>query len=57
MSSMGLVHAQEPADVHPYLTEKFFVDLGVFFPDRRVKLSAQGSTGDLNQLVDFNSEF
>jgi len=55
--SPKLLHAQESADLHPYLTEKFFTDLGVFFPERRIKLSAHGSTGDPNQLIDFNREF
>ncbi len=57
IGSMGAVHAQETADLHPYLTEKFFADLGIFFPDRRIKLSAQGSTGVPNQFIDFNTEF
>jgi hypothetical protein len=57
ISSPGLALAQEPANVHPYLTEKFFTDLGVFFPDRRIKMSAQGSTSEINELVDFNEEF
>ncbi len=56
-SSMDLAHAQESVEVHPYLGEKFFADLGVFFPDRRLKLSAQGSTDNINELVDFNAEF
>ena len=27
------IQAQESSNVHPYLTNKYFVDLGVFFPD------------------------
>jgi hypothetical protein len=44
--------------VHPYLTHKFSVDAGIFFPDRRIKMSAEGSTGtDPTVLIDFNEEF
>jgi hypothetical protein len=52
-SSLG----QASAEVHPYLTHRFAVDLGVFFPDRKLRMSAQGSTGaNPGTLVDFNQE-
>ena len=35
--------AQESRDLHPLLTESFSVDVGVFFPDREVELSVDGS--------------
>ena len=56
-SGANLAYAQEAADVHPYLTEKFFVDVGIFFPDRKVKLSANSTNDGPNPEVDFNEEF
>jgi hypothetical protein len=57
VGSNGLLYAQEPAKVHPYLTERAFIDVGVFFPDRRIKMSASGSISGVHPLVDFNEEF
>jgi hypothetical protein len=51
-----VAHAQEAADVHPYFTEKFFVDVGLFFPDRKIKLSANSTFNGPNLGVDFNDE-
>ncbi len=56
VGSNGLLYAQEPAKVHPYLTEKSFIDIGVFFPDRRLKLSADGSISGIQPFVDFNKD-
>lgn len=33
-----VLYAGEQGDVHPNLTQKFTLDLGVFFPDREVKI-------------------
>lgn len=38
------LHAQEQSDRHPYLTTKYYVDLGVFFPHREVTIRVDGST-------------
>jgi len=51
------VCAQESSDMHPYLTDTFFLDVGVFFPDRRLKLSVDGSAGGENPIIDFSEEF
>lgn len=50
------VCADQSSDMHPYLTDTFFLDLGAFFPERRLNLSVNGSTGDLNPVVDFSEE-
>jgi hypothetical protein len=55
--STNVARAQEVTEVHPYITEKFFVDVGVFFPDRKIKLSANGTNNDPNPIIDFNEEF
>lgn len=51
------VCAQESSDLHPYLTDAFFLDVGAFFPDRRFNLSVDGSTGGDNPIIDFAEEF
>lgn len=57
VGSPKLLHAQGSVDVHPYLSDEFFFDVGVFFPDRRLKLSANGSISGIHPVVDFNQEF
>ena len=53
----NLSHAQEPGDVHPSLTEKFVLDMGVFFPDRSFKIHVDGSVAGGNPNIDFEDEF
>ncbi|MFT5501813.1 MAG: hypothetical protein ACI88G_001952 [Woeseiaceae bacterium] len=43
-------------DAHPYLTEKFFVDVGIFFPKRELRISVEGIDGITNQDIDFDDE-
>lgn len=51
------VHAQEQSDRHPYLTTKYYVDLGVFFPDREVAIRVNSPTAaELNAELKFQSE-
>ena len=49
--------AQESSDMHPYLTDTFFLDVGAFFPDRKLSLSVNGSIGGDNPIIDFGEEF
>lgn len=49
--------AEEQGDVHPYLTEKFHLDTGVYFPERKVRLSVDGLISGPNDPVDFQTEF
>lgn len=55
-NSLLYYYDKEPAKVHPYLTERTFIDIGVFFPDRRLKLSADGSISGIQPFVDFNKD-
>lgn len=51
--------ADEPADLHPWFTSKYEFDLGVFYPDRSNRLSANGSAEidpTPNESIDFGSE-
>jgi len=51
ISGTNLLHAQEQTDVHPYLTNTFFIDLGIYFPDRETRLGVDGSiSGDNNDF-------
>lgn len=53
VSGSSLLYAQESEDVHPYLTETFFVDLGVYFPDRETKLGVDGGLSGINSDFEF----
>jgi hypothetical protein len=44
-------------DVHPYLTEKFSLDLGVFFPERRVTMSIDGPVTAAGEDINFEESF
>ena len=57
ISETALLHAEEQGDVHPYLTQKFILDTGVYFPDRTVKISVDGPVVGPNEQIDFQSEF
>lgn len=45
--------AEAQSEVHPYLTEKFALDVGVFFPSRRVTLSVDGPVSAAGEDIDF----
>ncbi len=47
------LRAQEQRDLHPYLTEKFFIDAGVFFPERSMKISVNGTVAGPGDEFDF----
>jgi len=54
VSGTNLLHAQEPIDVHPYLTSKFFIDLGIYFPDRETIIGVDGTISGINRDFDFS---
>ncbi|RLA28723.1 MAG: hypothetical protein DRR15_17005, partial [Gammaproteobacteria bacterium] len=56
VADTSLLYAQETSNVHPYLTEKFFLDLGVFFPDRKFRLRVNGSSPVEDRDIDFEDE-
>lgn len=51
LTALG-AHAQEAGGNHPYLSDRFSLDIGVFFPQREIELSLDGpiptGTGDIN---------
>lgn len=51
--------AQPDRDLHPWLTENFSVDIGVFFPDREVEIGVDGSLPVVGQQrdIDFSENF
>lgn len=51
-----LLYAQETGDVHPYMTEKFFLDLGVFFPERKLRINVNGSSPGDKRDINFEDE-
>ena len=54
VSGTSPLHAQEQADVHPNLTSKFFLDLGIFFPDRETRVGVNGTIGGDNPIYEFD---
>ena len=50
------LHAEEQDDIHPYLTEKFFIDLGAYFPNREVQFRVDGSLNLPNDPIDFGGD-
>jgi hypothetical protein len=47
------LRAQEQRDLHPYLTENFFIDVGMFYPERSIKISVNGSVTGPGDKFDF----
>jgi hypothetical protein len=46
--------SEESDDLHPFLTNGFSLDIGVFFPDREWKLSVDGRLSGPNVDIDFD---
>jgi hypothetical protein len=57
IAGTNLVHAQESGNIHPILTEKFVLDLGIFFPDRSFNINVDGSITGANPNIRFEDEF
>lgn len=56
----GVAFADNADSLHPWLTSKYAFSLGIFYPDRKIRLRASGSI-DLDpvvpeELIDFGSE-
>ena len=49
-----LTIAAESDDLHPFLERGFSLDLGVFFPDRKLDLRVNGTIADINDEIDFD---
>ncbi len=50
-------YADDQENVHPYLTRKFTLDLGMFFPDREVRLRVDGPIGGIAEEIDIQKDF
>ncbi len=48
------IQAQELSNLHPYFTNRYFVDLGVFFPDRKLRIRANATLPGTDSDVDFD---
>lgn len=49
-------YAADTSGVHPYLSDKFFIDVGIFWPDRRLGLAVDGSLGEIHRPIEFGEE-
>jgi hypothetical protein len=50
-------YSEEARTVHPYLSENFFIDVGIFFPNRTFGVAVDGSIGDDHDLIEFEESF
>jgi len=48
--------AEEQIDVHPYLNQEFFVDVGMYFPTREVMFRVDGSVAGPGDNIDFEEQ-
>ena len=51
-----LASAQEHGDVHPYLTEEFTVDIGIFFPEREFGIQVNSTIDGPSEPIDFEGD-
>lgn len=52
----SLAVADEAANAHPFLSEKFNVQLGIYSPRRNIAIRVDGSLGGENEEIDFGDE-
>ena len=52
-----LTLAEESDNLHPYLQRGFSLDVGVFYPDRQLDLSVNGTIAGINEEIDFDQGF
>jgi hypothetical protein len=56
MAGAQASYADDTSDIHPSLTNKFSLDFGVFYPDRKVRISAGSTLDGDNEWIDFQGE-
>ncbi len=52
-----LTIAAESEYLHPYLRRGFSLDVGVFYPDRKLDVRVNGTIGSINDEIDFDEAF
>jgi len=57
IANSQLVQAQEQAEVHPYLNENFFIDVGVYFPERKFGVQVNSTILGPTDPIDLEGEF
>ena len=57
MGGTSLSLAEEAADIHPYLADKFILEVGGYFPERTVKISAGIDGSNDHYEIDFSEGF
>ena len=51
------VFADKQEDGHPYFTNKFSLDLGMFYPERQISVRVDALIGGQNRSIDFEDGF
>ncbi len=49
--------AEAQNEAHPYLTEKFSLDIGMYFPERKVEMSIDGPINSVAGGIEFEKSF
>jgi hypothetical protein len=57
MAGVQASYADDSSDIHPSLKSQFYLDFGVYYPDRQVSISAGSTLGGDNDWIDFQGEF
>lgn len=57
LSTAGTAIAQEADDVHPILTSKYSINIGVFFPERSFEIGVDGSVPSIERDIDISEQF
>jgi hypothetical protein len=57
VSTQQFVQAEEQSDLHPYLNEKFFVDVGIYYPERQFGIRVNSTITGPVEPIDFDADF
>lgn len=55
-SAVAPAYAEDSSDLHPYLTTKYYTNMGVYFPDKKLKIGVDGTLGDENPSLEFEED-
>jgi hypothetical protein len=56
VSNTSFAQAQEQSDVHSYLTDKFFIDVGIYFPDRQFAIRVDSTLPGPTDSIDLQGD-
>ncbi len=57
LATPQLTVAEDSESLHPYLERGFSLDLGIFYPDRKLDMRVNGTISGINDEIDFDEGF